>query len=153
MLFDCSNGFAGVAVKCLEQLNDDYSKTALAMPVFRPNRTKFANMDENQSDSMRMVNIALTYANLIDHASVFMPLSTMSRAWRHTNDARQFARYTYNDQNLYETSAILATYLDTMSLRWRTKSPTHSNYLSGFCSDLSNYGRKMVAAGLGEYCT
>lgn len=148
MLFDCSNGFSGVAMKCLEQLSDDYSKTNFAMPIFTPKRTKFHNTDENLSDSMRMVNIAMTYANLIDHSTIFLPLSTMTRGWRQASIGQSFPLMAYDQHNLYETSAILATYLDSISMRWRTKSPTYSNYLSGFCSDLNNYGRKMIAAGL-----
>lgn len=49
---------------------------------------------------------------------------------------------------MYQTSAILATYLDTISVRYRLKHQITANNLPGFCSDLTNYGRIMAGAGL-----
>lgn len=79
---------------------------------------------------------------------MILPLSTMSNCWRKLATPRQFSNFEYDPHNLYETSAILATYLDTISLRYRVNESIDSCNLSGFCSDLTNYGRKLVAAGL-----
>lgn len=104
--------------------------------------------DDPMSDSIRVVNSALTFSHLIDQASLFIPLSTQDRAWRQLGSSRQFPSLQYTHDNLYQTSAILASYLDTMSLRYRLKDAPTTNTLSGFCGDLNNYGRKFAAAAL-----
>lgn len=102
------------------------------------------------SDSIRMVNIALAYSNLIEQSAMILPLSTMSRGWRQIGGgAREWPLFRYRAHNIYETSAVLATYLETMSLPYRLKDAAGTN-LSGFCSDLTNYGRKLTTAALGE---
>lgn len=146
MLFDATDGFAGLSVKALEHLSDEYGKSSLVVPIFSPNQTKYgAHVDDAMADSIRVLNTALTYGNLIEHSSLILPLSVMARNWRKIEQPRKFPHFDYDPHNLYETSAILATYLDTMSLRYRAN---ESTYLAGFCSDLSNYGRKLVGAGL-----
>lgn len=147
-LFDCTDGYAGLTVKCLEYLADEYSKTLFTIPIFSPKTPKFKNVDQAMSDSIRVVNTALAYNSVIEHSSLVLPLSTMARAWRPIDTPRQFPLFNYQADNLYETSAILATYLDTISLRYRSKDNIDSCHLAGFCSDLSNYGRKLAAAGL-----
>lgn len=98
------------------------------------------------SDSIRVVNSALAFSQLIEQASLFIPLSTQDRVWRQLGSARQFPSIQYKNDNLYETSAILASYLDTISLRYRLKDAPMSNTLAGFCGDMNNYGRKFAAA-------
>lgn len=148
ILFDCSDGYAGLTAKCLEYLEDEYSKTSLVVPIFSPKLEKFKNVDKAMSDSMRVVNIALAYNTVIQHSSLVLPLSTMARAWRANDNPRLFPHFSYQPENLYESSAILASYLDSISLRYRLKDNIDSCNLSGFCSDLSNYGRKLAAAGM-----
>lgn len=146
LLFDATDGFSGLSLKCLEHLNDEYGKTSMVVPIFSPNQTKYgAHVDEAMADSIRVLNTALTYGNLIEHSSLILPLSVMARNWRKIEQPRKFPYFEYNANNLYESAAVLATYLDTMSLRYRVNDCTH---LAGFCSDLSNYGRKLVGAGL-----
>lgn len=82
---------------------------------------------------------------------MILPLSTMRRGWRQIGGgARQWSMFQYRDDNLYETSAVLASYLDTMTLSYRLKSSFGTN-ISGFCSDLTNYGRKLTTAALGLF--
>lgn len=147
-LFDCTDGYTGLTVKCLEYLADEYSKTLLTVPIFSPKAPKFKNVDQAMGDSIRVVNTALAYNSVIEHSSLVLPLSTMARAWRPIDTPRRFPLFDYQSDNLYETSAILATYLDTISLRYRSRDNIDSCHLAGFCSDLSNYGRKLAAAAL-----
>lgn len=100
------------------------------------------------SDSIRIINLAFTYAKLADQSDLFIPLSTMGRCWRTPGEPRQFPYINYDPLNFYHSSGILATYLDTISLRYRSKNPSASNFLSGFCSDLNGYGRKMASGRL-----
>lgn len=143
VLFDVNDGFSGVTVKCLEYLEDEYSKSVLALPLTAPRSKCFQFADNAMSDSIRMINTAFSYAKLSEHSSLFIPLSTMGRTWRSVDEPQKFPYVNYDTENLYHSSAILATFMDTMSLRYRLKEP---NYLSAFCSDLSAYGRKMSGA-------
>ena len=149
MLFDASDAFSGLAVKVLEHIQDDYGKTNLTIPIFSPKQIS-CGPDANAAlcDSTRVINAALTYANIIDFSSLILPLSTMTRCWRNLSRPRIFPNFKYDSSNLYETSSILATYLDTISLRYRVSETIDSCHLAGFCNDLTNYGRKLAAAGL-----
>lgn len=129
-------------------MNDEYSKTNFTIPIFSPKPLNFRNADSVMSDSIRVINIALSFANLIEQSSLILPLSTMSRCWRQNDNQRQFPFLTYDQYNFYETSSILASYLDTISMKYRLKDGSKASLLSGFCSDLCNYGRKLAAAGL-----
>lgn len=100
------------------------------------------------SESIRVINIAMSFAGLIDQSSLILPLSTMSRCWRQNDNQRLFPFLAYDQHSAYETSSILAAYLDTISMKYRVKDASKASLLSGFCSDLCNYGRKLAAAGL-----
>ncbi|XP_055375804.1 protein misato isoform X2 [Condylostylus longicornis] len=147
-LFDLSNGFSGLACKNLEYLQDEYGKTNLAVPLFSPKSILYENADEKLSYAIRLVNIAATYSSLTEHSSLFIPLSTQDYIWKKPPRARTFRYMDYNSKSLYHTSAILATYLETISLRYRLRSSGYSSHLFEFCCDLNNYGRKLAAAAL-----
>lgn len=136
-------------MKILEHLQDEYGKTNLTIPIYSPKQI-FCGTEATDAlcDSTRVINMALTYGNLIDNSSLILPLSTMSRCWRNLSRPRSFPHFNYDANNLYETSAILATYLDTISLRYRLNESIDSGSLAGFCNDLTNYGRKLCGAGL-----
>lgn len=145
-LFDVVDGFSGVTAKCLEYLEDEYSKSVLALPLFSPRTKNFQFADEPMSDSIRMINTAFSFAKMSEHSSLFIPLSTMGRAWRTIDEPRKFPSVSYEASNQYHSSAILATFLDTMSMRYRLKDPSSISSLTGFCSDLNVYNRKMSGA-------
>lgn len=148
-LFDGSDAFSGLSLKILQHIQDDYGKTSLTIPIYSPKQI-FCGTEAADAlcDSTRVINTALTYGNLIDTSSLILPLSTMERYWRNLSRPRIFPHFNYNETNLYETSAILATYLDTISMRYRVSEAIDSCNLASFCSDLTNYGRKLAGAGL-----
>jgi Tubulin domain len=143
-LFDVNDGFSGLAVKCFEYLEDEYSKPIFALPLFAPKPKTFQFADEGMSESIRLINTAFAFAKLSEHSNLFVPLSTMGRTWRTIDETRNFSHISYEPSNLYQTSAILATFLDTASLSYRLKNGSGS--LSDFCTDLNAYNRKMTAA-------
>lgn len=147
LLFDCVDGFSGLSMKCMEEFDDDFGKTVFAVPLIAPRMPIFKSCDTQMSNSIRVANTALTFANLIENSSLFLPLSTMETCWRDVKSPRHFDGVNYLPDNLYQTSAILATYLDTITLKYRLNNASSTN-LTGFCSDLNNYGRKLVAGGL-----
>lgn len=148
MLFDCTTAFSGLSIKCAEHLSDEYSKTCLAVPLFTPKPLNFHKADAAMSDSIRVINIATSYCHLIEQAALILPLSTMEQGWRYSRTPRKFPLIKYKADNLYETSAILASYLDAISLQYRLKNTNGT--LSEFCSNLNNCGRFLGAAALGK---
>ncbi|KAI9582110.1 protein misato isoform X1 [Glossina fuscipes] len=145
---DAFNGFAGLASQCLEHLNDEYRKANLVIPVYSPRNILYENADAFMSDSIRVVNSAFLFHRLAEHASTFIPLSIHGRVWRALESVRQLPHLDYIPDNLYQTSAILASYLDTITLKYRLTNAQSINTIAGFCADLNNYGRKLAAAGL-----
>lgn len=144
--FDAYDGFAGVSIKCLEYLQDEYSKSVLAIPLIPPRTKNFQFSDEAMSDSIRLINIGFSYAKLAEFSSLFVPLSTMKRGWRNISDAVDFPFINYETDNTYHSSAIIASFLDTMSLRYRLKDQFLQSFLSNFCSELNIYNRKLCGA-------
>lgn len=148
-LFDCSDAFSGLSIKVLEHIQDEYNKTSLTIPIFSPKQIDCGgDVNEPLCDSVRVVNSVLSYVNLIESSALILPLSTMSRCWRKLSNPRRFPMFNYDSSNLYESSSVLATYLDTISSRYRVTESINHCHLANFCSDLTNYGRKLAAAGL-----
>lgn len=150
VLFTADDGFAGLSMKCMEEITDEYGKTILAIPLFPPRAVQYKNCDKQMSATIRAANIALCYSNLIENCNLFLPLSTMETCWRDVKDPRQFDGVSYLPDNFYQTSAIIASYLETISLKYRLNNAS-GTHLTGFCTDLNNYGRKLCAGGLGEH--
>uniref|UniRef100_A0A336N0H6 CSON010014 protein n=1 Tax=Culicoides sonorensis TaxID=179676 RepID=A0A336N0H6_CULSO len=148
ILFDAIDGFSGLATKCSEHLEDEYGKSILCVPIFAPKARKFKNCDGAMNDSIRLMNIALTFSQLSESCSMFIPLSTMNRVWRGIENPQSFSLLNYTADNFYQTSAIIATYLDTISLRYRLRHPGGTSFLSNFCTEMNRYGRKMAATGI-----
>lgn len=150
LLFDGEDGFAGLASKTLQHINDEFSKSSICFPVFAPHPRVFKQTEAVMTDTIRVVNIAMSYANMIEDqaAALIVPLSTASKVWRSSFGSRKFPLFEYKSDCQYETSAVLATYLDTITLEYRRKN--HANSVASFCSSLNNYGRRLAATGLGE---
>ncbi|XP_055604637.1 protein misato [Uranotaenia lowii] len=147
-IFDCIDGFAGIGVKTLLHLQDEYGKTSLAFPTIPPHVVNYKNADNVMGASIRVVNTALAVSSLIECCSLFVPLSTMGRCWRDLDKPRKLPFTSYEESNLYHTSALIASFLETISLRYRLKNPTPSNYLSSLCGEMTVYGRSMAAGAM-----
>lgn len=151
--FDCVDGFAGLALSCVEHLVDEYTKPILAhpiMPSYFPDNNPTTQEERDKSnlkDSTRLVNTTVSIQELSEHATLFVPLSTGDKGWRKPGSPRQFDYLHYNPQLYYHSSAVLASALDTLSQKYRHKSNIFN--MSDICADLTGYGRKMAAASLG----
>ncbi|KRT83091.1 hypothetical protein AMK59_4292, partial [Oryctes borbonicus] len=98
------------------------------------------------NDSLRVINFTLSFLDLAEHSSLFAPLCTNKDGWRQPGIKREFNHVQYNDKLMYHTSAILASALDTFTLRYRLKASQYT--LSDLCADLSLHNRKLAAASL-----
>lgn len=151
--FDCTDGFAGLALGCIEYLTDDYNKNILAYPIIASHFTDNNSSTEEErekstlKDSIRLVNLAQTIEELSQHASFFVPLCTGEKGWRKPGNPRLFDHINYQPTEYYHTSALLASAIDTLSQKYRHKSNFHT--MSDICADMTGYGRKMAAASLG----
>lgn len=142
---DGSDGFAGLGTSAVEYLEDEYStKSRLVFPAIP---SSFINTTPRQ-DSVRVLNLALSFHSLADHSSLFVPLCTGSSGWRQPGAPRQFPHLLYNESFAYHSSAILAAALDTMTLRYRLKTGIYSQ-LSEMTDTLSRLGRRAAVASLG----
>lgn len=150
---DCTDGFAGLALGCIELLADEYTKPILAYPIIA---SHFPDNDPNTpeerdistlKDSTRLVNIALAVQELSEYATMFVPLCTSDKGWRKPGNPRMFDHISYKPEVYHQSSALLASALDTLSQKYRHKSNSYT--LSDICGDMTGYGRKMAAASLG----
>ncbi|KAH8400320.1 hypothetical protein KR215_010454 [Drosophila sulfurigaster] len=147
LLFDIDDGFSGMASKCLEHLNDEYSRTNLALPLHYPRNVGYAQADPRTAHNIRVVNSVLSYAHLSDQASMFTPLSTLSTIWRNTTlQSRHLPGLKWQVDNLYQSSAVLAAFVDTATLGYRLRQTPET--LSRFCQRICPAGRTMTAAAM-----
>jgi hypothetical protein len=139
---DSNNGFAGLGASCIQHLRDEYGKSILAFPCLDYN-----SIEPNAADLIKIVNTALCWQHMGEYSSLYSPLSCGQVGWPFASDARKFENITYDPILKYHSSAILATALDTLTLRYRTKKYTNAT-LSDLCADLNKSGRKAAATSL-----
>lgn len=93
MLFDCVDGFSGLTCSALEYLHDEYSsKSIFSVPSVAasyPNCTTAQNC-------VRTVNSVLSFSELPELTSAFVPLSLASEGWNEPGSARKLFNINYN---------------------------------------------------------
>lgn len=107
----------------------------------------FNNSEPSASDLIKIVNTALCWQDIGEYSSLYSPLSCGQVGWPFAADSRKFENITYRPELKYHSSAILATALDTLTLRYRTKKYANAS-LSDLCVDLNKLGRKAAATTL-----
>lgn len=142
VLVDSIDGFAGLGVSCIQHLRDEYGKSIIAFPCIDGQSS-----EPSASDLIKIVNTALCWQHIGENASLFSPLSCGESGWPQIGDPRKFDHLTYELDLKYHTGSILATALDTLSLRYRRKE-YRNVCLSDLCADLNKLGRKAVATSL-----
>ncbi|OWR48693.1 hypothetical protein KGM_203266 [Danaus plexippus plexippus] len=151
--FDCTDGFSGLALGCIEHISDEYSKTILSYPIIASHFSDNSPSTEEErekatlKDSFRLVNIALSIEALSQHVKLFVPLCTGEKGWRKPGNPRLFDNIHYKPECYYHSSALLASAMDSLGQKYRHKSNVYT--MSDVCADMTGYGRKMAAASLG----
>nr|XP_023030368.1 protein misato [Leptinotarsa decemlineata] len=153
VLTDCTNAFGGLTSSCMEHLQDDYGrKSILVFPVIPshfPDNEYQTEEEKLQSviiDSVRMLNVALSFNEFTENSSLLVPLSVGSTGWRQPGLKREFRNVVYDPKLPYHSSALLATALETFSMKYRLKSSGFA--LADLSADLNQGGRKVAAASL-----
>ncbi|XP_058788776.1 protein misato [Phymastichus coffea] len=142
VLVDADDGFGGLAASLIQYLKDEYGKSIITWPVFDS-----SHRDPTQSDNIKLINTVLLWHQLGEYSSLFSPLCCGTDGWPTPGAPRIFNHVTYKADLKYHTSALLATAVDTLSLRYRNKRYPMS-VLSDICADLGKFGRKAVATSL-----
>lgn len=143
LLADAVDAFGGLADSILVHLQDEYSsKTVITYPTvpsYYPDPTPMQDVN-------RMINILLTYQKLSENSSLVVPISTNKTAWRNLGSPTEFSNLIYDQKVSYQTSAILASFLDTISLKYRLRNDKTS--LHDIVSGLTYSDRKICAASI-----
>lgn len=139
---DSTDGFAGLGASCVQHLRDEYGKSILTFPCIN-----FNVAEASASDLIKIVNTALCWQHIGEHSSLYSPLSCGQLGWPFGADPRRFDNVTYRPELARHSGAILATALDTLTLRYRTKKYPQAT-LSDLCADLNKLGRKAAATSL-----
>lgn len=150
---DSYNAFGGLASSCLEHLKDEYEKkTILAIPVipgFHPDYNFKDAKEQDMSiklDAVRTINNILSFDYLANECCLTIPLSTGTLGWRQPGPKRIFKYLNYENQLDYHTSALISSFLETISLPYRLKV---SNFtINDFCSYQNSLGRKISSGSL-----
>ncbi|KAK1136270.1 hypothetical protein K0M31_000835 [Melipona bicolor] len=142
IILDSVDCFAGIGASCMQHLKDEYGKSIISFPCIDSKRT-----DPSASNMIKILNTALCWQHVEEYTSLFSPLCCGEAAWPQIGDSRVFNHLTYNSELKYHSSALLATALDTLTIRYRRKE--YSNVvLSDLCADLNKLGRKATATSL-----
>ncbi|KAK6643545.1 hypothetical protein RUM43_005055 [Polyplax serrata] len=143
VVVDATDGFGGLTDSALTHLREEYSsKSIFTVPVICSHSESNTPLD----DIKRTINIMLTYQKLSEHSCLVVPLGTTTSAWRSLGPPVDFPNLMYNPENSYETSAVLASYLDTVTLKYRLREDY--NHIYDMVSGLNYYNKKICAASL-----
>ncbi|XP_044735638.1 protein misato [Chrysoperla carnea] len=154
IFLDSTDGFSGFGSNCIDYLRDEYeNKSILTIPLIGSfeKEDDFLDFKEkntvNQKNLTRQINTALTISSICEPSSLVIPMSMCKNGWR-TKLPRSFSYLNYNIDSNYHTSAIIASCIDTFSLRYRTRNTSNPSYLYHLCNDLNGVGRKVAAASI-----
>ncbi|XP_012164515.1 protein misato [Bombus terrestris] len=142
IILDSMDCFAGIGASCIQHLRDEYGKSIVSFPCIDSKKT-----EPSTSNVIKILNTALCWQHIGEYASLFSPLCCGETAWPQIGEPRIFNHLTYNSEVKYHSSAILATALDTLTIRYRRREYPNV-VLSDLCADLNKLGRKAVATSL-----
>ena len=115
VLMDTHDGFGGLSDMILKYLEEEFPRKGILTfgftPADAPDSTPLAR-------STRIINSALSYDSASSCSSLFIPTSTRRGLWSGLGQAVEFDGLVYNNR-AYQTSSILASALDTLSLQYR----------------------------------
>ncbi|XP_043936097.1 protein misato homolog 1 [Protopterus annectens] len=141
VLCDLHNGFSGLSAKTVELLQDEYhGKGILTCGV-----TPFSGADPSLPKNIyRLINTVLGIVSLSSDSSLFCPLSVNRNMGRRSLLTTTFPYVIYDASLNYQTSALLATALETMTLPYRLH--TFPVSMSQLTDTMCSSGRKVVVA-------
>lgn len=136
------DGFAGLGASCIQHLQDEYGRSILSFPCMDSRKAV-----PSTSDLIKVLNTALCWQHIGEYSSLYSPLCCGQTVLPTAGEPRIFDHLTYNSELKYHSSALLATALDTLTLRYRRKEYPNV-VLSDLCADLNKLSRKAAATSL-----
>ncbi|XP_066587453.1 protein misato [Prorops nasuta] len=142
ILLDSTDAFGGLGSSCIQHLHDEYGKSIICFPSIN-----YESTEPSMKSLVKAINTALSWQCISENSSLFSPLCVGENSLFKCGSPRKFQYLNYNPELKYHSSALLATALDTLTLRYRRKE--YSNIvLSDLCADLNKLGRKAAATSL-----
>ncbi|XP_053559150.1 protein misato homolog 1 [Bombina bombina] len=140
ILCDLHSGFSGVGAKVAELLHDEFPRRGImswgTLPV---------NSERDQNKDMyRLMNCILGLVRISSQSSLFCPMSLNSSLGRKHGPPIVLPHLSYNAEAYYQSSALLAATLDTLTLPYRKPSSIHS--MLHLADTLNFCERKVVSA-------
>ncbi|XP_053906628.1 protein misato homolog 1 isoform X3 [Cuculus canorus] len=141
VLCDLHNGFSGVGAKVTELLYDEYSGKGILTWGLTPG---MSNLGDSQKNLYRVMNTALGIVHLCRHSSLLCPLSLSASLGLRPQPPVTFPYLNYDVSLNYQSSAVLAAALDTLTVPYRLSSSQGS--MMHLAETLNFSGRKVAAA-------
>ncbi|XP_003707902.1 misato mitochondrial distribution and morphology regulator [Megachile rotundata] len=142
IILDSVDGFAGLGTSCMQYLKDEYEKSILSFPCIDSKTS-----EPSVSNLIKSLNTALCWQHAGEYSSLYSPLCCGEAGWPQAGEPRAFNHLIYDAELKYHSSALLATALDTLTIRYRRKEYPNV-VLSDLCADLNQFGRQAVATSL-----
>ncbi|PRD23362.1 UNVERIFIED_CONTAM: Protein misato-like protein 1 [Trichonephila clavipes] len=143
LLFDAHNGFSGITNNVLQYLEDEYRRRpSLCFPVFQEN--KDMPIQDVKEQMHRLYAILNSMNNLNNYCTFFSPLSLSEDVVKLAEPYKSFPFIEYDPTLLYNTSAIYAAAIETLTSPYRLKSLNCD--MHQLTSSVLTYGRKMVCS-------
>lgn len=143
MLGDISDGMGGISYGVLEHLSDEYSRKAVLNYAITPPHLSPPTPETN---ALARASILQAYAQLSKVSHTLIPINLRSNFWNPSAPCGKWNNLKFDIMNPYESSSIVATYLDTMSMLYRRKNNTLS--LGSVCDLLTPGGRKVAGGSI-----
>ncbi|XP_032089800.1 protein misato homolog 1 isoform X2 [Thamnophis elegans] len=142
LLFDLHNGFSGVGSKAVELLQDEYAGKGILTCGLTP----VLQSSLPHRNFYRLMNTVLGIVRLSSQSSLFCPLSLNGSLGLKPGSPVALPYLHYEPSLDYQTSAILATALDTLTIPYRLQ--TSDMTISNLTETLNFSGRKVAEASV-----
>ncbi|ROT69703.1 putative protein misato-like 1 [Penaeus vannamei] len=141
ILTDVHNAMGGVSQGILQHLEDEYStKDFITFGITPPH----LNPQTPQAKALIQATIAQSYSELSSLSGVFVPLNLRSHCLDLQAPVTKWPHLNIEENNQYLSSSIIAAFLDTMSLIYRSRtSPLPVAHIV----DVLTFGGRKIAGG------
>jgi len=137
ILTDADNGFSGLSSAVTDHLSDEYGGAAtLPFPLLS---------HEFLSNKISLLNLAMSVDSFNNSCPLIVPLSTCDWDAKYQPIQRKFRQLSYKMASLYESSSLLASYIDTITLPYRLKRPLS---ITDYISSIKLAGCNMMSSSL-----
>eukprot|EP00794_Sanderia_malayensis_P000588 gene588-1248_t len=136
VLTDLNDGFGGLGVRIVENLRDLYGKNTIAVYGSWP-----SSMSQATNEHQQIINSALSLGHLVQESNLLALMSLQEKLFAKNKKVRNFQYLNYKGDSNYHTSAILASYLDSIAQHYTTRGSS----LGEFSNNVTKTGHKIAS--------